>query len=1057
MKSSLQILFEDIQLLYENTYNLLLGFQHASDNSSSVENVEVPIKDKNGNITYVNIKSFQNLQTDIQRLDENFRSLTNENNLSYFLNADGSVTTVLKTSFLNAEYLSQFIIDRNCIIDKTSVIQNLIFPNVKLPITIDSKIRSDVHAFVYEIIDGWEYIKDDPKMIDIEYLIETGDVIAKVYEHKLSLEKEQVKYFGKFSVTSISQQNENSWNLILDTLNYESLNSVGSSVQLKIGDVLVLSNGNAKFEIIDINIFNNSLVVKRIGGVDYPVIGVNTLYFNEIIPSENNIVGLPIKPAQQLIVFLSTENFKNISYPSVGIKIDTSTYNVIYDNTTYTLDEFFSQYVTNIGEYLQSLIDETSIPISLGIKPNQPVLDSTNFKVVQINKHLATTQATENLTKLNQEKEKIKNDIQTREDAIKVIQSELDTLTFKTIEEKQSRIQKITNYQNEIATLNSNLLIITRNIDDNALSYGLKDYKPKYRILGFWEMQEPIFSPNTKAQQIIKYDVQYRYLSKNIDTVDTTSLKMISNGKEVNVVFSSWIDLQTRCLNKIENSAGELVWETPVIDSVEDININQCLIPIKDGESVEVRVRAVSEAGYPISPLKSEWSEILRIDFPENLATSSISALVSKNETDLQSSEFNEILQSAGLTKHISDQVKESEKTFVHTAKNIASGFYTEEMKNIDLQEFLQTLKTQLDKLTSSQENEKLTIEVVDFNGDTFICRDNSILELFAGNYTDTINLLNEESYGSIIRKTGYIRIKNANNIPVEIRSIVPGTGENGDNRLTSTNAPYYFNTPVRSEDDFEQRTKQVIYFRNRDLTLQSDQQFQYVIDDNGANTPTQIPEGSYDPSAPDAEKNAYHYVDGVVTKVKISDSADFKKFNCFSSKFDTLTNENAAEEFGRLSKYDYIIKDTQKQYAPKNGVNVARAGFSDNDKYAIGYYTCGAYLYPVISNKAAISVNGDRTISTLIIPANSEILIPFIFEYRMTDALGNVDGYSDDKNATLVYSKKLGIDILMNNSIFRFDISVTAKLKSKVTPIDGKNVNSIVASYKNENKKSII
>lgn len=1056
MKSSLQKLFERIELLYENTYNLMLGFQRAANGDGSIEDIQIPIKDENGNVTYITVNSFQHLQADIKRIDENFRSITNGDNLSYLLSADGSISTVLKTSFINAEYLSDFNISRNCLIDKTSVVDNLVFPNVKIPITIDSKIRSDVHAFVYEIIDGWDSIGDNPKMIDVEHLIETGDVIAKVYEHSLQLQKEQVRYFGKFAITSIEQKTENSWRITTDTLMYESLNAVGNSVQLKIGDVLVLSNGNAKFQIDELNTFTNTLTITRIAGVDIPVVGVGVVQYNEVLPSDTHIVGLPVKPAQQLVVFLSTENIKNISYPSVGLKIDTSVYNVVYNNTTYTLDEFFAQYVTNIGEYMQSLINETSIPISLGIVPNQPVLDSANFKVVQINKHLVTTQAQENLTKLNQEKQKIQNDIKTREDSIKVIQSELDTLTFKTIEEKQSRIQKITNYQNEIETLNNNLLVVTRNIDSNAVSYGLKDYKPKYRIVGFWEMQEPIFSPNTKAQQIIKYDVQYRYLSKNVDTVDTTSLRMVSGGREVNVVFSAWVDLATRTLNKVENNAGELVWETPVYDSVEDININQCLIPIRDGESVEIRVRAVSEAGYPIAPLKSEWSEILRIDFPENMSTSSVSALVAKNETDLQSSEFNQILQSAGLLKHISDQIKESEKLFFHTAKNIASGFYTAEMKNIDLQEFLQTIKTQLDTLTSSKENERVTVEVIDFNGDTFVCRDNTTLELFAGNYADTINLLDESKWGTIIRKTGYIRIKNANNIPVELRSIVPGMGT-GDGTLSTDNAPYYYDTPVRGQEDYKQRTKQVVYFRNRDLTLQSDEQFAYVVKDPGTKTPVMPDSAWIDSSAPDADKNAYVWNGTSMQKVKIKPEADFTKFNCFATTYAGINAENAQQEFERLERYDKIIKDLSKQYSSFDGLEYARAGFADNDQYAIGYYTCGAYFYPVISNQTAISVNGDRTISTLIIPANSEILIPIVYEYRMTDALGHVNGKDKDINATLVYGKKMGIDILIDNSVFRFDIVVTSKLKSKVAPIDGKNVNSIVASYKSENKKSIM
>ena len=158
MKSSLQKLFERIELLYENTYNLMLGFQRAANGDGSLEDIQIPIKDENGNVTYITVNSFQHLQADIKRIDENFRSITNGDNLSYLLSADGSISTVLKTSFINAEYLSDFNISRNCLIDKISVVDNLVFPNVKIPITIDSKIRSDVHAFVYEIIDGWTSI-----------------------------------------------------------------------------------------------------------------------------------------------------------------------------------------------------------------------------------------------------------------------------------------------------------------------------------------------------------------------------------------------------------------------------------------------------------------------------------------------------------------------------------------------------------------------------------------------------------------------------------------------------------------------------------------------------------------------------------------------------------------------------------------------------------------------------------------------------------------------------------------------------------------------------------
>lgn len=1065
MKSSLQKLFERIELLYENTYKMLVAFQQASETKS--DTVEVEIRNADGTYSPVKINSFQRMLSDIARIDENYRSLTSGDNLSYLLNGDGSITQVAKTSFMNAEFISNMNVGRECVIDRTSIIENLVFPNVKIPVTIDTTIRSAVRAFVYEITSGWDEIPDNPEMVVLEHLIETGRVICENYEHTLNLEKEQVRLFGKFTTTNVVQNDANNWTVTLTDLMYKSLNSVGASIQLKTGDVLVQSSGATKYQITDVNTFTKIVSLKRIGGIETPFVGIDSLLFNEVLPSDNNIVGIPVKPGQKLVVFLSTENLKNVSYPSNGFKLDTSTYTVVFDSATYTLDEFFSEYVSNIGEYINSLINETSIPASLGIIPEAPKLDTVNFKVLQVNKHLASSQATDSITKLTEEKEKIKNDIQSREASIKMLQSEIDTLKFATIEEKQQRIDQIANYQNEIATLNNNLLTVTRNLDSNASSYGLKDYKPKYRIIGYWDMAKPIISSKTTAQHIIKYDVQYRYLSKTNDIVDSTTLKMYADdGSEVNVVFSAWVDLQTRSLNKVENASGKLVWETPIIDSVEDLNINQCMIPIRDGESVEIRVRAVSEAGYPISPLKSAWSEIIRIDFPESLTTSSVNAMVSKNDSDLLSAEFQQILISAGLIKHVQDQLKESEKLFYHRANNIASGFYTEEQKNIDLFTFLNTLKTRLDVLTNAQENEKITVEIVDFSGDTYTVRNDNTLELFAGNYADAVNILNKETFGTIIRKTAYIRIKNGNNIPVEMRTLVPGSAS-----LDSVNAPKYYNVPVRNNKNLLQQSKQILFFRNVDVTNVEGKSTQYdvfqliVEPSPDAGTSTIVPANEQQANVPDVDRDVIYW-DGEVHACKLDTDSYSGSYNCFSREIEKFIGTGGIEEeFGRLARYDSIIKDIQKQYAADMTVTdsddirlTARCGFADNDVYAIGKNTCGAFFYPIISEQQQISVAGDTSVSTLVIQPNSEILIPIVFEYRMTDRLGYVNG---DKlatpNTTLVYGKKIGVDMMINNSVFRFDVAVTAKLKSKATPIDGKNVNSVIAAFKDENKQSIL
>ena len=121
-------------------------------------------------------------------------------------------------------------------------------------------------------------------------------------------------------------------------------------------------------------------------------------------------------------------------------------------------------------------------------------------------------------------------------------------------------------------------------------------------------------------------------------------MKMINNGKEISVTYSAWNPLESRTLKKVENSDGTLTWEIPILDSVDDININQVSIPIIEGESIEIKVKPITEAGYPISSKTTDWSEILRVDFPNDLIESNLSTIVSKNESDLKVSEFNNIL-----------------------------------------------------------------------------------------------------------------------------------------------------------------------------------------------------------------------------------------------------------------------------------------------------------------------------------------------------------------------------------------------------------------------------
>ena len=397
MKTSAEEILDNMEFLYENIYNLLKGFQQATNTNLST--VTVPIKNKNGIVENLPINSFQKILNELKRIDNNFISLLNENNISYIVNSDGSVGQVTKTSFANAEYLSNFKFGTNlatatttdtdsiCIVDTTSTIKNMVFPNVKIPVIIDSTIKTDINCTIYEIIDGFDLIPANPTILNIKYLISQGTIVINIDTLKLSIEKEKVNYFGKFNVVSVSTTLNDSI-IVLSDIKYQGLNTIGNSIDLKVDDVLVLNNGMSKFRITNIDVLSKKLNVTRIAGSENITTGTDKLLFNQILTNNTNIVGIPIQPNQKLVVFLATENLTTIGYPSEGIKLDTTTYKVVANSKTYTLDEYFGEFVTNFSDYLYAIIKESTIPFSLGIQPKKPVLVSSNFNVIQINKHL---------------------------------------------------------------------------------------------------------------------------------------------------------------------------------------------------------------------------------------------------------------------------------------------------------------------------------------------------------------------------------------------------------------------------------------------------------------------------------------------------------------------------------------------------------------------------------------------------------------------------------------------------------------------------------------------
>jgi hypothetical protein len=203
----------------------------------------------------------------------------------------------------------------------------------------------------------------------------------------------------------------------------------------------------------------------------------------------------------------------------------------------------------------------------------------------------------------------------------------------------------------------------------------------------------------------------YRYLhvdetGAKLNTFDYTDS---SNTTTESGVFTDWSIVSSPILDKQYNEDTDTFeWKSETLDGTH-VTINQVDIPIRSGEKVELKVRSISEAGYPYSPLKSEWSNSVIISFPNNLSTNdSVTTILDNVKSDMTSVILQETLSAAGLYTHISD----SNSQYKHNADNIE---YTE--TDVDEAGNANVITMSLaDKLRSMSGNSDATSPAVEFN-----------------------------------------------------------------------------------------------------------------------------------------------------------------------------------------------------------------------------------------------------------------------------------------------------------------------------------------------------
>jgi hypothetical protein len=238
---------------------------------------------------------------------------------------------------------------------------------------------------------------------------------------------------------------------------------------------------------------------------------------------------------------------------------------------------------------------------------------------------------------------------------------------------ERDNIQSVINSDTEsLDSLTTQYTSLVEELDTLLTDANIIKYNPKYHIRGFFAIPEARYMNDEQKkgkQSIIGFEIMYRYLHMDetgtaLNTFDYTVNDTVSTG-----VFTDWNVMRSDILTKKYNAdTDSYQWiDVDPMDGTQ-ININQVDIPIRSGEKVQIKIRSISEAGYPYNPLKSDWSNTVIISFPDDLTTDdSVTTILESVRNDMTAVVLQETMTAAGVYSHLAD----SNSTFKHSASNI--------------------------------------------------------------------------------------------------------------------------------------------------------------------------------------------------------------------------------------------------------------------------------------------------------------------------------------------------------------------------------------------------
>ena len=475
--------------------------------------------------------------------------------------------------------------------------------------------------------------------------------------------------------------NGNTW-YTFDTLNYATINENGENIGrnniLSIGDRLAYND--TLFSVVEVDQNNNKVRLKVLSGAAFP--GVYSIFRIYQDPFRSKVINVRVGVNEYNIIYIKGVNEAfNLLSNEWSDPIQFSTNELVNeDNVNINLKQYYASFVSDWGAQWIAESKERRVSAYYGHIPNAPSISATDLRVVQINTQINASLDVNDLKNLAAQIESTRSLVESTQKTIASQKSNLNNA--KTTDEYNKAQDEIALNTKQLEIQQTQYTSLVKRFQTSVKENKAVVEDPKYRIRGFFPIPAPRYRDDeqTYPEEIIGFEIAYRYICEDNTGVQLNTFNYTDNDGNTIVTgtFTDWIITQGTLKQRIwDNNSKMFIWKAENVADGSEININQIDIPITKGEKVEIKVRTISEAGYPNNPLKSNWSETIIMSFPDNLMTTSeVSDLIQDVNDDALHIAIKSDLNSAGLIAHMNDSIaNENSVSGVychHKAENIA-------------------------------------------------------------------------------------------------------------------------------------------------------------------------------------------------------------------------------------------------------------------------------------------------------------------------------------------------------------------------------------------------